>query len=111
MGGALTRKGDAAGAGRDDAPRVSFVTILFTDLVGSTARFYGHGDDAGDVLRREHFAALRLAIAEHGGHEVKSVGDGLMVTFDSAVAAVRCAVAMQHATSAAPTGPQVRIGL
>ena len=52
-------------------------------------------------LRREHFAALRAAVAEHGGREVKSTGDGLMVAFPSAVAAVRCAVDMQRATAGA----------
>jgi class 3 adenylate cyclase len=79
----------------------SFVTILFTDLVGSTTLFDRRGDDAGDAVRREHFAALRRAVAEHGGREVKSTGDGLMVAFGSAVAAVRCAVDMQRATAAA----------
>ena len=79
----------------------SFATILFTDLVGSAAMFGRQGDEAADALRREHFAALRRAIAEHGGREVKSTGDGLMVAFSSAVAAVRCAVEMQRATAAA----------
>jgi len=74
----------------------AFVTILFTDLVGSTALFTRRGDDAADAMRREHFDGLRRAIAEHGGQEIKSTGDGLMVTFDSAVAAARCAVEMQR---------------
>jgi DNA-binding NarL/FixJ family response regulator/class 3 adenylate cyclase len=74
----------------------AFVTILFTDLVGSTALFSRRGDDAADAMRREHFEGLRRAIAEHGGQEIKSTGDGLMVTFDSAVAAARCAVEMQR---------------
>jgi DNA-binding NarL/FixJ family response regulator/class 3 adenylate cyclase len=78
----------------------SFVTILFTDLVGSASLFDRQGDEAADALRREHFAALREAVAEHGGREVKSTGDGLMVAFSSAVAAVRCAVAMQRAAAA-----------
>ena len=88
----------------------SFVTILFTDMTGSTALFERYGDDVADGLRREHFAALRDAVAEHGGHEVKSTGDGLMVVFPSAVAAVRCAVAMQRAAAATP-GLALRIGL
>ncbi|HEY1357193.1 MAG TPA: response regulator [Thermoleophilaceae bacterium] len=75
----------------------SFVTILFTDLVGSTSLFENRGDDEADALRREHFGALRSAISEHGGREVKSTGDGLMVAFPSAVAAVRCAIDMQRA--------------
>jgi DNA-binding NarL/FixJ family response regulator/class 3 adenylate cyclase len=79
----------------------SVVTILFTDLVGSTALFERHGDDAADAIRRKHFAILRQAIADHGGREIKSTGDGLMVVFSSAVAAVRCAVDMQRATAEA----------
>ena len=85
-----------------------FVTILFTDLVGSPSRSAQHGDEAAHALRREHFAMLRRAIAEHDGREVKSIGDGLMVAFSSAVAAVRCAVAMQRATSG---GLSLRVGL
>jgi len=87
-----------------------FATILFTDLVGSTTLFDRRGDEAADAVRREHFAALRRAIAEHGGREVKSTGDGLMVTFSSAVAAVRCAVDMQRVTATA--GPlELSVGL
>jgi DNA-binding NarL/FixJ family response regulator/class 3 adenylate cyclase len=88
-----------------------FVTILFTDLVGSTAMFGRQGDEQADTTRRAHFAGLRDAVAEHGGREVKSTGDGLMVAFSSAVAAVRCAVAMQEAASAAPDGLGLRVGL
>ncbi|MEA2292885.1 MAG: hypothetical protein QOE86_524 [Solirubrobacteraceae bacterium] len=88
-----------------------FVTILFTDLVGSVALFDRHGDEAADGLRREHFVALRTAIADHGGREVKSTGDGLMVAFPSAVSAVRCAIAMQEATTGAAAGPELRVGL
>jgi DNA-binding SARP family transcriptional activator/class 3 adenylate cyclase len=93
---------------RAEAP---FVTILFTDLVGSTSLFERHGDDAADALRREHFAAQRHAVAEHGGREVKSTGDGLMVAFASAVAAVRCAVDMQRASAGTAGNLALRIGL
>src|SRR5919204_905923 len=89
----------------------SFVTILFTDLVGSTSLFSRHGDEAADTLRREHFAAMRTAAAEHDGRVVKSTGDGLMVAFSSAVAAVRCAVAMQRATAESDSGLGLRVGL
>jgi DNA-binding NarL/FixJ family response regulator/class 3 adenylate cyclase len=88
-----------------------FVTILFTDIVGSTSLFDRQGDEAADAVRREHFAALRQAVADHEGREVKSTGDGLMVAFSSAVAAVRCAVAMQRATTGAPGGLELRVGL
>ena len=88
-----------------------FVTILFTDLCGSAALFDRRGDEAADALRREHFAALRRAVAEHGGREVKSIGEGLMVAFSSAVAAVRCAVDMQRATTGADGELALRVGL
>jgi DNA-binding NarL/FixJ family response regulator/class 3 adenylate cyclase len=87
----------------------SFVTILFSDLVGSASRFARQGDEVADTVRREHFAALRNAVTEHAGREVRSTGDGLMVAFPSAVAAVRCAVDMQRATAAA--GLDLRVGL
>ena len=88
-----------------------FVTILVTELNGSAALFDRHGDEAADAVRREHFAALRQALAEHDGREVRSTGEGLMVAFSSAVAAVRCAAAMQHATAAASGASQLSIGL
>jgi DNA-binding NarL/FixJ family response regulator/class 3 adenylate cyclase len=89
----------------------SFVTVLFTDLVASTALFDSAGDERADALRREHFETLRRVIGEHGGREVKSTGDGLMVAFGGAVAAVRCAIGMQEATTAAEGGLKMRAGL
>jgi DNA-binding NarL/FixJ family response regulator/class 3 adenylate cyclase len=88
-----------------------FVTVLFTDLVGSAGLFSRGGDEAADKVRREHFAALRETLAAHGGREVKSTGDGLMVVFSSAVAAVRCAVEMQRTTRLVAGGLALRVGL
>jgi DNA-binding NarL/FixJ family response regulator/class 3 adenylate cyclase len=89
----------------------SFVTIMFTDVVGSTTLYDRYGDDEADAQRGRHFAVLREVVAAHEGREVKSTGDGLMVTFSSAVAAVRCAVELQRATTGAPDGLDVRIGI
>jgi class 3 adenylate cyclase/DNA-binding SARP family transcriptional activator/tetratricopeptide (TPR) repeat protein len=75
------------------------VTLLFTDLVGSTALLGRLGDDAADEVRRAHFALLRGAVARAGGEEVKSLGDGLMVAFASPVQALGCAVAIQQAVA------------
>ncbi len=72
------------------------VTVLFTDMVGSTALLSSLGPDSADELRRAHFAILRQAAAEAGGIEVKNLGDGLMVVFRAASAALSCAVAMQQ---------------
>ncbi len=72
------------------------VTVLFTDIVGSTALASSMAPDAADELRRAHFAILRQAVTESGGTEVKQMGDGLMVVFPAASAALSCAVAMQQ---------------
>ena len=71
--------------------------MLFTDLVGSTEMVARLGEERAEELRHAHFAALREGIREHGGTEVKNLGDGLMVAFDSASDGVACAVAMQQA--------------
>jgi class 3 adenylate cyclase/DNA-binding CsgD family transcriptional regulator/tetratricopeptide (TPR) repeat protein len=73
------------------------VALLFTDLVGSTEVLDRLGDDAAEELRQAHFLLLRQAVAETGGTEVKSLGDGLMVSFESPAQALECAVRMQRA--------------
>ena len=74
----------------------SILTILFSDLVRSTELLSRLGDDAAGELRRMHFRLLRDAVRKHRGTEVKSLGDGVMATFASAIDAVKCAIAMQQ---------------
>jgi class 3 adenylate cyclase len=97
------------------AESVELATILLTDLVGSTQLATSVGPTRADELRDEHFALLREAIVAHEGREGKNTGDGLMVAFSSASAAVRCAVLMQQLFErryrAAEQGLHVRIGL
>ncbi len=76
------------------------VTLLFTDLVGSTEALSRIGADRAEIIRREHFGLLRESVREHGGREVKNVGDGLMVAFDAVTNALWCAAAMQQALQA-----------
>ena len=73
-----------------------YAAILFTDVVGSTELSQRVSPEFADDLRRAHFSILRQALAETGGTEVKNLGDGLMVVFGSASAALACAVAMQQ---------------
>ncbi len=92
------------------------ITILFTDLVGSTALAQQLGDTAADQLRRDHFDQLRRAVSATGGTEVKTIGDAMMVSYSSATDAIAGAVAMQqrvHATNRAGGSPtiQMRIGV
>ncbi len=73
------------------------VAILFTDVVGSTELASRLSVEAADEVRRGHFSILRQAVAEAGGTEVKNLGDGLMMVFSSASAALSAGVAMQQA--------------
>ena len=74
----------------------SIVTVLFTDLVHPDA-LSRLGEGQAEALRQTHFALLREAIRQSQGTEVKNLGDGLMVVFNSASDSVTCAVAMQQA--------------
>lgn len=75
------------------------VTVLFTDLVGSTELMAALEPGTGDELRAHHFAGLRGALAVHAGTEVKTLGDGFMAVFDSATNGMSCAVTMQRAVA------------
>ncbi len=75
---------------------VETVTILITDIVGSTELESRIGPAAADELRGEHFSLLRAAIEEGGGREVKNTGDGLVAVFESASSAVGSAVSIQQ---------------
>lgn len=77
------------------------VTLLFTDLVGSTELLAQLGDEQMQAVRRRHFALLGEAVAAHGGQVVKSLGDGIMATFSSASDAVGCAVVIQRGVARA----------
>ena len=87
------------------------VAVLFTDMVGSTALVSSLSPEAADELRRAHFSVLRQAVAEAGGTEVKNLGDGLMVVFASASAALGCAVSMQQGIERDDHGREHAVGL
>lgn len=70
-----------------DAP----VVLAFADLVDSTALLARLGDARNDEIRQDFFSALRVGIARCHGREIKTQGDGFMVTFQFAGDAVRCA--------------------
>jgi class 3 adenylate cyclase len=87
------------------------VAILFTDIVGSTELSQRLSAEAADDVRRGHFSILRRAMSGAGGAEVKTTGDGLMVVFGSASAALRCAVAMQQGVERNNRGSEHTVGL
>ena len=93
--GATQPEGHRHGERREAAMGLRTLTILFTDVVGSTELLGGLAGPEAVRLRAEHFAVLRRQIRRHGGREVKNLGDGLMVAFEAAGEALDCAVAMQ----------------
>jgi predicted ATPase/class 3 adenylate cyclase len=92
-------------------PATGTVTFLFPDLVRSTELLAELGDDAAEELQRPHFEGLRAAIRRNRGREVKSLGDGVMVAFDSAADALGCAVDMQLTTLRGTGGVELRVGV
>jgi class 3 adenylate cyclase len=71
-------------------------TILFTDIVDSTAMTQTLGDEAAMALLGNHNSVVRNALGDSGGREVKHTGDGIMASFASAAAAVKCATQIQR---------------
>lgn len=92
--------GRAMEAALKETGRRTVSTILFTDIVGSTATLQRVGDDAWHDLLAAHNARLREELSVYRGREVKTTGDGVLAVFDSANRAVRCAAAMVEATRA-----------
>src|SRR6266496_6488802 len=92
-------------------PSTETVTILITDLVGSTALESRVGPVQADELRREHFGVLREAIATGSGGEDKNTGDGLIVAFTSASGAVQSAIRMQQFMERRNRGGEERLQL
>jgi class 3 adenylate cyclase/pimeloyl-ACP methyl ester carboxylesterase len=85
-------------------------TVLFTDIVDSTARAAELGDGRWRDLLARHHDDLRKELQRFGGHQVKTVGDGVLATFDGPPSsALRCALAISAA--AQELAVQVRIGM
>jgi len=90
------RPGDDVGIGE--------ITLMFTDLKGSTAFYERVGDARAYHLVRDHFAFLAARIREHDGAIVKTIGDAVMAAFAEPTAAVRAALAIQQKVAAFNAG-------
>jgi class 3 adenylate cyclase len=91
------------------------VTVLFTDIVGHTEMMQRLGDARGREVLREHERITRDTLKQHGGAEVKTMGDGFMASFGSVTSAIECAMGLQRAfaahTESMPEPLHVRVGL
>jgi class 3 adenylate cyclase len=117
LGGIEVNEAGAAifpGAGKD-ARDPGIRTILFTDVVNSTTLTQSLGDEAALAVLGVHDTIVRDALGASGGREVKHTGDGIMASFVSAAAAVRCAMQIQrelnkHAEANPGRPLKVRVG-
>lgn len=84
-------------------------TLLFTDIVGATARAAEIGDRAWRALLEKHHAEIRRQLSRFRGKEIDTAGDGFFASFDGPARAIRCACAVRDAL--AELGLDVRAGL
>jgi class 3 adenylate cyclase len=84
-------------------------TVMFTDIVDSTQRASTMGDRPWRDLLEAQNAAIRSELLRFSGREVKTLGDGMLATFDGPARAIRCALAVIEAVRA--LGLEVRVGL
>lgn len=98
--------GSARERRRDDR---ALVTLLFTDIVGSTNEAAAMGDARWRAVLQQHDAVLADTVDRLGGRVVKNLGDGALAVFDRPAVALRAAAALHQA--AADLGLQLRAGL
>jgi class 3 adenylate cyclase len=84
-------------------------TILFTDVVGSTARAAELGDRAWRDLLEQHHRLVRQQLAAHRGVELDTAGDGFFARFDGPARAIRCGSTILE--SVAEIGLELRVGV
>jgi class 3 adenylate cyclase len=84
-------------------------TVLFTDIVGSTAKAAELGDARWSELLHAHHALIRRLLVRFRGKELDTAGDGFFASFDGPARAIRCACAITAATK--EFGIDVRAGL
>jgi class 3 adenylate cyclase len=90
-------------------PARGLLTLLFTDIVGSTERIVALGDERWRAVLESYRAAVRRELARFGGREVDTAGDGFFATFERPTQAVRCAIALRD--SLRDLGLGSRVGL
>ena len=83
--------------GWDEPPERVLATVLFTDIVDSTARAGELGDQRWREVLQEHHALVRRHLKRFRGREVDTAGDGFFASFDGPARAIRCAAALIEA--------------
>jgi adenylate cyclase len=86
-------------------------TFLFADLSGFTALTEAHGDEQAADLVGGFCGAVRRLLDEHQAHEVKTIGDALLLRSADAAAAIRLGLCIVHDVGAQHGFPLVRVGM
>ena len=96
----------------DDDTSAGTVSVMFTDIVGSTDMTQTHGDAAAQEVVRTHNRIVRSALTSFQGREVKHTGDGIMASFANTANAVEAAISIQQKVAADnATNPTVPLGV
>jgi class 3 adenylate cyclase len=95
----------------EDSEIVEQATIVFTDIVSSTGLVTQVGDAAARDLFIKHDKIVRNQLKKYGGTELQNLGDGFMLSFASATAAINCACKIQQQIFENLPKIQVRIGI
>jgi DNA-binding NarL/FixJ family response regulator/class 3 adenylate cyclase len=90
---------------------VPTTTILFTDVTASSAALARAGDEKGVARITQHLRSARETVERHGGTVTKTVGDGVMALFGSALEGVNAAIALQQAAELAARAGEDDVGL
>jgi class 3 adenylate cyclase/RNase P subunit RPR2 len=90
---------------------VQQITILFTDLKGSTAMYREQGDAPSYRAVRDHFDSIQALVANHNGAVIKTIGDSVMAAFRDPADGVRTALAIQKEARHWTSGLIVKAGL
>ena len=86
-------------------------TFLFADLAGYTALTEAHGDERAAELAGDFFSCVRDLLDDHAAHEVKTIGDAVMIRCERASEAVELGLAIVAAVDAEDWFPTVRVGM
>ena len=95
----------------DGSEIVEQSTIVFSDIVSSTDLVTQLGDAAARDIFLQHDKIVRDQIKKHGGRELQNLGDGFMLSFESASAAIKCACDIQKEISRNIASIKIRMGI